>query len=391
MAGLYHINGDSVSPCRAQKGNCPYGQGEEENHFKDAGEAMKVLETRLANEYGAVNSGVKKSDHDVSRGVAAARGMDTTEYDRRVAAGESPAAVAAAAKIPSTAKDLAARGADPKDVRDALRRENPTWNDRRIHTVEKQMTKGGSNGGRAPKKSSTKTASASAPTLSPESLKNLHNERLSARQEIENARRVAAEVEKRRKKYDELNGVNEGRAFYYGPSGETRIGKNPSGRYTFYKPHPKYIEARDNARAQMEAAIKKEQNAQTAIEEAGFGHTIPDEGNTIRVNNQAQKWLLENELKGQISDGKWENSGPQDHWQPWSNAKVVVDPQNPGRNFPAQKDNYQLNSKDLLDVVGDRMVEDVKASTGKDYDDKQMMKDLRELRGIFKTSRPPRT
>ena len=50
MTNVYHINGDSVSPCKATKGNCPYGQGEENNHFSDVGEAMAVLEYRQAKE-----------------------------------------------------------------------------------------------------------------------------------------------------------------------------------------------------------------------------------------------------------------------------------------------------------------------------------------------------
>lgn len=76
----------------------------------------------------------------------------------------------------------------------------------------------------------------------------------------------------------------------------------------------------------------------------------------LNVRNIAQKVLLENELFGQISDGMWENTSPNDHWEVWSECKVVVDENNLGRNFYARKDNYNLNSSSLLEIVGDRML-----------------------------------
>jgi hypothetical protein len=105
---------------------------------------------------------------------------------------------------------------------------------------------------------------------------------------------------------------------------------------------------------------------------------------TLNVRNEAQKVLME-ELDGQISDGMWENARPMDHWIVWCDAEVVVDPTNVGRDFYAMKDNYNLTSKDLLDVVGDRMIADVIAKTGKPYDMKAMLADLRDLKVIFKT------
>lgn len=126
-----------------------------------------------------------------------------------------------------------------------------------------------------------------------------------------------------------------------------------------------------------------------ALEESGRGYMVPDVPgkNTIRVRNRAQKILLEGELQGQISDGLWENT-PGNPWSDWSNADVVVDPDHLGRNFYTRKDNYQLNAKALLDVVGDRMVESVRKDDGDaDYDSEIMAKDLKDLRTIFKTKR----
>lgn len=136
-----------------------------------------------------------------------------------------------------------------------------------------------------------------------------------------------------------------------------------------------------------------------ALEDAGMGHLIPDNGPTLRVATRAQAILLRDELSGQISDGKWENlelrdwqNGGKAHWEVWGSAIVIVDPSHVGRNFNAAKDNYQINAKDLLDVVGDRMVEYVKDGTGdKDFNDAAMRVELRELRNIMKTSRNDHT
>lgn len=126
---------------------------------------------------------------------------------------------------------------------------------------------------------------------------------------------------------------------------------------------------------------------QIQLEDAGLGHKIPDEGNVLRVRNRAQQILFMKELRGQISDGMWENTVPFNHWAAWSNTKVVVDPKNLGRNFSVAKDNYQLNAKALLSVVGDRMVGEVQKGGNPDYTEKDMAADLKELRQIFKTSR----
>lgn len=79
--------------------------------------------------------------------------------------------------------------------------------------------------------------------------------------------------------------------------------------------------------------------------------------NTIRVGNTAQKILFECELKGQLSDGHWENAVPHDHWQVPCAAKVVV--ANEGETAGItwyRKKAYAFDSKQLLDVVGPRMI-----------------------------------
>jgi hypothetical protein len=77
---------------------------------------------------------------------------------------------------------------------------------------------------------------------------------------------------------------------------------------------------------------------------------------TLAFRNMAQVVLFKNELAGQISDGYWENSRPLGHWKPWGACQVIVDASNPGKDFWAQKENYNFANRELLDIVGDRMI-----------------------------------
>jgi len=80
--------------------------------------------------------------------------------------------------------------------------------------------------------------------------------------------------------------------------------------------------------------------------------------NYFVVKSVAQAALFEYCLKGQISDGYWENSRPFNHWQMWGQATVqVAKPgDQTGRNFYPLKDNYNFAAKGLLDVVGNQML-----------------------------------
>jgi hypothetical protein len=109
--------------------------------------------------------------------------------------------------------------------------------------------------------------------------------------------------------------------------------------------------------------------------------------NILAVANEAQRILFDDELSGQISDGAWENASPFDHWKPWCDAVVIVDPENAGRTFYARKDNYDFARRDLLDVVGERMVESVRVQVDPTYDRTKMLSDLRELKTIVKLRR----
>lgn len=80
----------------------------------------------------------------------------------------------------------------------------------------------------------------------------------------------------------------------------------------------------------------------------------------IYFRNARQAVLFEHELKGQISDGHWENARPNDHWQQWCEAEVSVKPDDPhvallGSGQPKRK-NYNFSDSDLLEVIGGRMI-----------------------------------
>lgn len=83
---------------------------------------------------------------------------------------------------------------------------------------------------------------------------------------------------------------------------------------------------------------------------------------TLRVRTEAQKVLWDEELRGQISDGMWENSSPQDHYKQWCAAEIVVDPANVGRDFWVRRMGYRFNDKELLEVIGERMLRSVRVA-----------------------------
>jgi len=76
----------------------------------------------------------------------------------------------------------------------------------------------------------------------------------------------------------------------------------------------------------------------------------------INFQNADQVTLWNNEIVGQLSDGYWENTRPMNHWRPWCHAVAMCEADAPiGRDFAADKDNYNLANKELLECVGGRM------------------------------------
>ena len=73
----------------------------------------------------------------------------------------------------------------------------------------------------------------------------------------------------------------------------------------------------------------------------------------IAFPNFKQASIFENELKGQLSDGFWENARPYNHWESICAAEVKVSDK-PAKQFDQQK-NYNFTDKALIDIVGERM------------------------------------
>lgn len=76
---------------------------------------------------------------------------------------------------------------------------------------------------------------------------------------------------------------------------------------------------------------------------------------TLTFKTKVQKALFVHEIRGQLSDGYWENATPSDHYRPWCTCEVAVGP-TAGRDFYPRRDRYGLTAAALLDVVGNRMV-----------------------------------
>ena len=84
---------------------------------------------------------------------------------------------------------------------------------------------------------------------------------------------------------------------------------------------------------------------------------------TIYFRNFTQKCLFDLELKGQLSDGFWENS-PSSNWEFWCRLNTSVDETNPRVEGArtSGKIGFNLANPQLLDVVGDRMLSMAKMS-----------------------------
>ena len=104
----------------------------------------------------------------------------------------------------------------------------------------------------------------------------------------------------------------------------------------------------------------------------------------LNVRNKAQVVLFEEELKGQISDGMWEDSKPSNHWMQICSATAKVgQPLGPVGFIP--KRGYMFSHPQLIDIVGDRMIEAVQQKADlPNYNKAQLLKDLRDLQRIVR-------
>jgi hypothetical protein len=108
-----------------------------------------------------------------------------------------------------------------------------------------------------------------------------------------------------------------------------------------------------------------------------------EKSGTLNFRTEDQKVLFDHEIRGQLSDGYWENTRPHRHHSVWCRAETRVDPANIGRDFWAPKCNYNLVNKDLLDVVGNRMIAFVKIARLYGAHRVETLKHLIDLDGNF--------
>lgn len=88
----------------------------------------------------------------------------------------------------------------------------------------------------------------------------------------------------------------------------------------------------------------------------------------LYVKSEIEKILFFNEIRGQISDGLWENSRPSDHYRFWCDFTpddvIVTNDNNTGiktdERWKIRKNNYNFTNSKLLKYVGDRMLNIVK-------------------------------
>ena len=102
----------------------------------------------------------------------------------------------------------------------------------------------------------------------------------------------------------------------------------------------------------------------------------------IAFPNSDMVALYELELKGQISDGQWENSRPMDHWHVMCDARAVVDPTNVGPNFRPRR-RYAFASPDLIEVIGTRMIAYVKLARRYGLEAARRLEHLLKLDGTW--------
>lgn len=106
---------------------------------------------------------------------------------------------------------------------------------------------------------------------------------------------------------------------------------------------------------------------------------------TLIVENEIQKFLWENYLVGQISDGYWENT-KNSGWQFWCNINCEVG-NNPNIKIPNCYATYTIKKSfgftRLIKYIGEEMLDYCK-KIDKDYNEKKLRKDLQIISKIIK-------
>lgn len=76
---------------------------------------------------------------------------------------------------------------------------------------------------------------------------------------------------------------------------------------------------------------------------------------TLHFRTKTAAIVFKNEIRGQISDGAWENSRPHNHWEFWCKADVVVDGELGYEGHPLRT-NYNVRSLLRYKEVKERVI-----------------------------------
>ena len=108
--------------------------------------------------------------------------------------------------------------------------------------------------------------------------------------------------------------------------------------------------------------------------------------NQITFSSRTQGAIFQNEIKGQISDGMWENS-PGTDWETWCDTEVLVGA-NTGRRGYVRKAGFALERLAKHDVVAARMISYARLAIAfphSDWDDLYRLENCR-TRSIYEWS-----
>jgi len=77
---------------------------------------------------------------------------------------------------------------------------------------------------------------------------------------------------------------------------------------------------------------------------------------TLTVSNLAQKVIFLYEMEGQLSDGKWENTVPHNHWKQWMlKSDQILVGEAVGTERMGHSRSYNMADRELLSIVGKRV------------------------------------
>lgn len=110
----------------------------------------------------------------------------------------------------------------------------------------------------------------------------------------------------------------------------------------------------DRHECQCPPETETDMQTETETNNNGGSAQPSEKADTLFVENRAQAAIYEFEMKGQMSDGRWENSRPMGHWRTPNEARVVVRPALIGRDFYVDR-GYNFGEKELFEAVGERM------------------------------------